>query len=61
MLNVSESRKTRAHTSDTDLAQMMVDPERVMRNPVNPSFFTTFRRKEENVLEQIDNLEGALR
>lgn len=56
MSNGPESSMMRARTSDIDLTKMMSDPERVMRDPTNPSIFTTFCWQEQKVHEQIDTL-----
>lgn len=52
---------TQAHTSDIDLAKMMLDSERDMRNPANPSFLATFNCQGQKVPEPIDSLVDALR
>lgn len=61
MWNVPGRFFTQAHTSEVDLAKVMIDPERVMRNPTNPYVLTTFRRQGQTVLEQINTLDDVLR
>lgn len=61
MSSLPESRKTRAHTSDIDLAKLMSESKRVLRNPTISSFFTTFRRQEQTVQEEITTLDAPLR
>lgn len=60
MSNARESCTTQIHTLDIDLAMMRSDPERVIRNPENQSFFATFHRQEQKVEEKIDTLDKSI-
>lgn len=59
--NFRKSHTTRAHTSNIDLALMMSDPKRVMRNPAAQSFLTTFQRHGLKVQEHLGSLDDDLR
>lgn len=55
-----ESRTTATHKSNVDLAKMIIDPKRVMRNPAILSFLTTFRQKRQKA-QELNTLRDALR
>lgn len=59
MLNAPGSTTTQTDTSNIDPAIVMNEPDRVLRNPGNLFFLTSFNRQGQKVQEPVETLDDA--
>lgn len=50
----------RARTLDIDMVKVLRYPERIMRNPANPCFLTTFNPQGQKVQEPINSMDDVI-